>query len=87
MGFTAPMNSQWKSGKFLSLRTIALWASNGQVDIYYIGDKNDLFVAMGSDVDQIALISDGNRVICSQKLSIGPFATYRYEYVTKGKSG
>lgn len=76
--FEAPKLSSWKGGKFLSLRMVALWASNGHVDFYYLGPKSDLFIGSPSDSDELVLISDGSEVVCSKNLAMGTFPSYRY---------
>lgn len=78
--FEAPKNASWKGGKFLSLRMVALWASNGHVDFYYLGPKSDLFIGSPSDSDELVLISDGSQFVCSKNLAMGTFPTYRYTY-------
>ena len=57
---------------------VALWASNGHVDFYYIGPKADLFIGSSSDSDELVLISDGSHTVSSKKLALGLFPTYRY---------
>jgi hypothetical protein len=72
----APKTSSWKGAKFLSVRLLALWASNGHVDFYYLGSKSDLFIESQSASDELVLISDGSHTIYSNS-TIGPFSTYR----------
>ena len=74
----APKTSLWKGAKFLSVRLLALWASNGNVDFYYLGSNSDLFIGSGSDSDELVLISDGAHTVCSKNSTIGTFPTYRY---------
>jgi hypothetical protein len=74
------LDGNWAGSQFLSFKSLVLWTTNGNCNVYYLGPRSEFEMQERKAVpeDSIVLFSDGTHVFYTLDLKMGNAASYNH---------